>query len=160
MLIQRFGVCVLLMLVAVWLPTSLARAQSAKAPSVCRGLDKTDCDEQAECFWVGQAVDRETGAVKRKAYCRTRVGPRTNASSVVICIRPVFEQELELRKQIDGSQEKAERIAKAIVYLRNEFCRSISDTPESASSSQIAENCFQYSGTYRGEKVYWGQCHE
>lgn len=81
----------------------------------------------------------------------------------VICTKPVFAEEFKLKQSLDGSQEKTEKVAQAIKYLNDKYCRAMYDEyPESDQSEAVqgVEMCRQYSGMFRGERVYWGQCHE
>jgi hypothetical protein len=96
-----------------------------------------------------------------RAACRrgrgaviVRQGPTT------ICARPLLEQELKLQRLIDGSDERTKEVADAIVYLRSQFCRTTDDALLADSQQHVTENCHQFSGLFRGELVFWGECYE
>jgi hypothetical protein len=78
----------------------------------------------------------------------------------LICVRPTFEQETKLRAMIDGSDARTREVADAILYIRDRFCRTTTDTMVSDTETHLSDNCYQYSGLFRGERVYWGQCLE
>ena len=81
--------------------------------------------------------------------------------TVNICIHPVFLEENRLRSMVDGNPSTTEQIAAAINHIRAKYCREIQGKPtDDIRQVQVAETCFQYSGLYRGERVYWGRCHE
>jgi hypothetical protein len=82
------------------------------------------------------------------------------AASTLICIHPVFAEEQRLRGSIDGTEERTNEIAEAINYLHAKYCRVIEEELSYDSKEYTADNCFQYTGIFRGERVYWGQCHE
>jgi hypothetical protein len=83
-----------------------------------------------------------------------------NSDSTLICLQPVFSEEQRLKQLINGNHATTLWVAQAINYLRAKYCLQASGTPEHDSSTQVAETCFQYSGIYRGERVYWGGCFE
>jgi uncharacterized protein len=80
----------------------------------------------------------------------------------IVCVRPIFEQEMQLRTKIDGTPKRTQDVAEAIVYLRNEFCRSTTElmTPDQVVPIANAQNCYQNTALLRGERVYWGFCYE
>lgn len=78
----------------------------------------------------------------------------------LICTRPVFTEERRLLSTVDGSQERTDYVAAAIAYLYQRYCRDIQETVSSDEQVNVGDNCTQYAGMFRGEKVYWGQCHE
>ena len=81
----------------------------------------------------------------------------------VICTQPVFKEEFRLKQTLDGTAEKTESVTQAIRYLNDRYCRAMyDDYPDSDQEEGIegVELCRQYSGMFRGERVYWGQCFE
>ncbi len=109
--------------------------------------------------------ERPKSVVQRlqKPQMATSSSPRKSLeNSTAICIRPIFEQEMKLRALIDGSPKKTKEIAEAIVYLRSEFCRSTDEqlTTDKDVFVEGSDNCHQYTGLLRGERVYWGECPE
>ena len=91
-----------------------------------------------------------------EAFCDTVV----EQQKTVICIRPAFAQEMKLRATINGSSERTREVADAIIYIRDRFCRTTTEKMISDTETHIGANCYQYSGLFRGERVYWGQCLE
>jgi hypothetical protein len=91
-----------------------------------------------------------------EAFCDTVV----EQQKTVICIRPTFAQEMKLRATIDGSSERTKEVADAIIYIRDRFCRTTTEKMVSDTETHVGDNCYQYSGLFRGERVYWGQCLE
>lgn len=83
-----------------------------------------------------------------------------SVASTLICLYPVFAEERTLREKIDGNRSTTEWVGQAINYLHAKYCREVDETPEQDDSTQLAETCFQYSGMFRGERVYWGGCFE
>ena len=81
----------------------------------------------------------------------------------VICTKPVFKEEFRLKQTLDGTPEKTKSVTEAINYLNSQYCRTTyDDFPDSDESEPVegVEMCRQYSGLFRGERVYWGLCHE
>jgi len=91
-----------------------------------------------------------------EAFCDTVV----EQQKTVICIRPTFAQEMKLRATIDGSSERTKEVADALIYIRDRFCRTTTEKMVSDTETHVGDNCYQYSGLFRGERVYWGQCLE
>jgi len=61
---------------------------------------------------------------------------------------------------MDGTQKKTDEVADAINYLRAKYCREIEGNPVSEQEAHLSDNCYQYTGIFRGERVYWGACLE
>lgn len=84
--------------------------------------------------------------------------------SKLICIHPVFTTEYELMQAINGSSSRTQRIAAAINYLHLKYCREVTGPVAQAITAdqdrQVGDACHQYSGVFRGERVYWGSCAE
>ncbi|MEY9748811.1 hypothetical protein ABIF65_008185 [Bradyrhizobium japonicum] len=78
----------------------------------------------------------------------------------LICTKPVFTEERRLLSTVDGSPDRTEYIASALAYLYQRYCRDTEEYVHSEEQVSVGDNCNQYSGLFRGEKVYWGQCHE
>jgi hypothetical protein len=78
----------------------------------------------------------------------------------IICTQPVFAEERKLHTKIDGTPQRTEEVAAAINYLRAKYCRETEETLRSDREMNVGDNCYQYSGFFRGERVYWGQCLE
>lgn len=81
-------------------------------------------------------------------------------TKTLICTHPVFTEERNLLSTVDGSQERTEYVATAIVYLYRRYCRDTEEELLFDEQLPVGDNCTQYAGMFRGEKVYWGQCHE
>jgi hypothetical protein len=79
-----------------------------------------------------------------------------------ICTKPVFTEIRRLSVTIDGTPAKTKEVADAINYLNATYCREIETEGRLTSdqASNVGDNCWQYSGIFRGERVYWGQCSE
>jgi hypothetical protein len=77
----------------------------------------------------------------------------------LICLHPTFAEEVLLLGQIDGDRSTTDRIAQAIINLRAKYCRLVHEVPKSDAEAEIKKNCFQYTGMFRGERVYWGACY-
>jgi len=92
----------------------------------------------------------------RESFCDTI----QETVSTLICAHPVFAEEQRLKASLDGSDARTDYIAQAINHLRAKYCRLVEGTLESAQQEHVGDNCFQYSGYFRGELVYWGRCHE
>jgi hypothetical protein len=84
-----------------------------------------------------------------------------NLESTLICLHPVFTEERKLQAKIDGQPSSTEWIAAAINHLRGKYCRTIERKPV-VDRKEALENgsCYQESGIYHGERVYWGGCYE
>lgn len=78
----------------------------------------------------------------------------------LICTHPVFTEERRLLATVDGSPGRTQYVGGAIGYLYRRYCRDIEEELQASDVERIGDNCIQYSGIFRGEKVYWGQCHE
>jgi hypothetical protein len=107
------------------------------------------------------------------SYCDTRTGvclvarddehpaARANdASGTLICLRPVFMEETRLRGELDGNRSTTIRIAQAMNHLRAKYCRLVAEVPKEQGSVHVRDNCFQNTGVYRGERVFWSVCQE
>lgn len=96
-----------------------------------------------------------------RASCRLGGGAAVvRTGSTTICIRPVFEQELKLQGHIDGTEDRSQEVAEAIIYLRDQFCRTTHEVLMADRQQHLGGNCLEYSGIFRRERVYWGECHE
>ncbi|WLB09464.1 hypothetical protein QIH87_47310 [Bradyrhizobium elkanii] len=80
--------------------------------------------------------------------------------STLICLRPVFIEEMRLRDRIDGNRATTIWVAQAINHLNAKYCRLVDEIPTHDDSVQVKDTCFQYTGMFRGERVFWGGCHE
>ncbi len=80
----------------------------------------------------------------------------------LICTHPVFAEERRLHERILNDPSSVGQVAAAIAYLRDKYCRTIQEKPQYDQSEPVDENvnCNQYSGMFRGERVYWGECFE
>ena len=97
--------------------------------------------------------------------CQVRVAVCDTVMEVVttmICTQPVFAETRKLNSAIDGTSQKTNEVAAAINYLHAKYCREIETEGRLTSDrdSNVGDNCWQYSGLFRGERVYWGQCSE
>lgn len=79
-------------------------------------------------------------------------------SETLICSQPLVEVELALKAKIDGTRKKTIEIADALNFLHRKFCRVTLESLEEATREQKSDTCYQMSGNYRGETVYWGEC--
>jgi hypothetical protein len=104
---------------------------------------------------ANQARDANQGSTQEES----RVAGQ-DLGSTMICAVPVYGEEYRLRQTIDGNEATTDYVAAAINYLHARYCREIAETPEQDDSRQIAETCFERTGIFRGERVYWGQCFE
>lgn len=77
-----------------------------------------------------------------------------------ICTQPVFTEERRLLGTVDGTPARTQYVAAAIMYMYQRYCRDIEEELLFNEQAHVGDNCTQYAGTFRGEKVYWGQCHE
>jgi len=77
-----------------------------------------------------------------------------------VCMQPIFQEEMRLRVQVAEDPSKVEQNAAAVTYLKKKYCRTIIGAPTSDQSTHIGDNCFQYTGIFRNERVYWGECLE
>lgn len=102
----------------------------------------------------GQCENRGADCVIQDAFCDTL----KEVARTLICVRPLFEIERELRDKINGSSVRTREVADAINYLHTEFCRVTEDELAEGNRQIISDNCYQVSGEYRGETVYWGEC--
>jgi hypothetical protein len=95
--------------------------------------------------------------------CRMEVSFCDNVKEIVktvVCTNPVFAEEHRLRATIDGTQQRTDEVAEAINHLNAKYCREVEDDLVSDQKANIGDNCWQYSGLFRGERVYWGECYE
>jgi hypothetical protein len=84
-----------------------------------------------------------------------------NRKSTDICIHPVFTEVKKLEAELRDHPEKLQfDVDDAITYLRLKYCRSWDGPLTADTSTPLGDNCFQYSGMFRGELVYWGECKE
>lgn len=79
---------------------------------------------------------------------------------ILICLRPVFMEETKLRERINGDRATTLWVAQAINHLRGKYCREVKERLDSDDSVHLHETCVQYTGMFRGERVFWGRCHE
>jgi hypothetical protein len=77
-----------------------------------------------------------------------------------ICIHPVFREEIKLKDRLGGTSARSEYVANAIIYLRSKYCRLFGGNVRADRTTHVGENCYQNSGLFRGERVYWGECLE
>ena len=152
---MRTSVNLLLACASVCIPgASLAQELSLRAQV------SIECSRQAEVRGLrGEARKNFRAKCMRGAPARVEVPPNLGPT-VTICVRPTFEQEMKLRSLIDGSPEQTQEVAQAILYLRDQFCRTTHENLVAQSETHVGDNCFQYTGLYRGERVYWGMCLE
>jgi hypothetical protein len=73
-----------------------------------------------------------------------------------ICTQPVFGDELTLKSFINGSEKVTDFLADAIHYLRTKYCREVDVALTSDQSTHLGDNCYEYSGIFRGERVFGG----
>jgi hypothetical protein len=78
----------------------------------------------------------------------------------LICLRPVFMEELRLRDRIDGNRATTIWVAQAINHLNAKYCRLVDVMPQQDDSVYVKHSCVQYTGIFRGERVFWGKCWE
>lgn len=85
---------------------------------------------------------------------------RSAPVSTLICVNPVFTEEQRLKREAASTPTKASETEEAVRYLHQKYCREVNAGAELQLSQKVAlgGGCFQYSGQYRGEKVYWGAC--
>jgi hypothetical protein len=86
--------------------------------------------------------------------------PVHSGSEILICLRPTFAEVVRLRQMLDGSGERTAAVAEALQYLRERLCRITRQPLEADSEIHVVDNCYQYSGVHRGERVHWGACLE
>jgi hypothetical protein len=93
----------------------------------------------------------------------------SKAETYFLCLQPVFKEEVRLRANLDGSASKTREVAAAINYLRQKYCRAIETDGRLPAGLQPLDSedvgntggaCNLNSGMFRGERVYWGACHE
>jgi hypothetical protein len=102
-----------------------------------------------------KTVNRENVRTVNRDNVRT-----VNRENAVICIKPVFTEEHRLRATIDGTPQKTDQVAAAINYLHERYCREIEGQLTADQNQFVGDNCYQYSGVFRGERVFWGACLE
>ncbi len=122
-------------------------------------LSRSACGANVSCIanWYESRIAQLNS---RLALYSNVPSDQPSAPKSVVCIRPVFEQEQQLRAAIDGSEVRTREISDAIIYLRSEFCRSTTRQMSSEGSVSLGDNCYQYWGNLDGERVYWGVCSE
>lgn len=76
-----------------------------------------------------------------------------------ICTHPIEFEIHRLRAMIDGTPERTQWVADAINYLTAKYCRTTTDNVPMEERTPVSVNCYQASGHFRGEKVYWGLCY-
>jgi len=84
-------------------------------------------------------------------------------SETEICLRPVFIEEMRLREMIDGKRSTTQWVAQALNHLKSKYCAIVTaeiEPDDSVSAGDTGGACQQYTGLYRGERVFWGACHE
>lgn len=86
--------------------------------------------------------------------------PISQLKKMAICIGPVFAAERELTGIVTKDPDQVSSVASNILYLRERYCREVDRPPMPDYSAHVGDNCYQYSGKFRGERVYWGDCHE
>jgi hypothetical protein len=111
---------------------------------------------QAEREAINGCAAMGQSCTVRASFCDTV----KEVVKTLICTQPVFAEEYKLRASIDGTPARTAYVTQAINYLRTKYCREIEGHLNSDQESHIGDNCFQSSGLFRGERVYWGQCSE
>lgn len=111
----------------------------------------------SSCRIAGYADDSLFFNLIDSAVSTAPINPDT---STLICLRPVFLEEMKLRDRIDGNRATTIWVAQAINYLNAKYCRLVDEMPQRDDSIHAGENCFQYTGMFRGERVFWGGCRE
>ena len=114
--------------------------------------DLADAQRQALAGCAGMGMQCEIKA----SFCDNVVEQHLT----LICAQPVFGEERRLRSQINGDRVTTVWIAGAINYLHARYCAGVTGSPPEDNSIDVGDNCFQKSGVYRGERVYWGACYE
>jgi hypothetical protein len=85
--------------------------------------------------------------------------PVVKPPGTLICVHPIFAEEVRLRGMIDGTPQMTQRVANAINYLRSAYCRHIDGHLQAHVALQAGGiNCWQYIAKYKGEDVYYGDC--
>src|SRR6516165_46020 len=116
------------------------------------------CEREASTICEAESKHKKlTGAAK--ASHMTKCVADAIGYETLICLRPVFIEEMRLRDQIDGNGETTISVAEAINFLNAKYCRVVAEILEHDDSVQVKENCFQYTGMFRGERDFWGTCH-
>lgn len=77
-----------------------------------------------------------------------------------ICIRPIFSDILATCDQLYTNPADVELVANQINRMFVRYCRrSVGDLiADKEDDLSRGYGCKQYSGIYRGERVYWGSC--
>lgn len=85
-----------------------------------------------------------------------------NGQPTLVCLTPEFAEEMKLMKRIDGNPSTTDWVAQAINYLREKYCVVVAAPPEATAKTSLGydSGCTQNEGNYKGERVYWGECHE
>jgi hypothetical protein len=86
-----------------------------------------------------------------------RVQP-SYCDATLTCIHPVFTEERRLLHTLDGRQNRTQEVIQAIMYLRKKYCVFVQGQLTQDQEIPLEDNCKQYSGILRGERVYWGDC--
>ena len=110
-----------------------------------------------------QAAQRGCVAMGRSCTVTVAICDRVmEIVKTLICTHPVFAETRKLTATIDGTPQKTKEVADAINYLQAKYCREIEMEGRITSDqdTNVGDNCWQYSGVFRGERVYWGQCSE
>ncbi len=81
-----------------------------------------------------------------------------------ICSEPVFAKEMEYRGILYGGKDPNQAIeaGKLMDAMLKKYCWKIkaAPKPDNANGEHVGDNCYQYSGTINGKRVFWGQCLE
>jgi hypothetical protein len=86
--------------------------------------------------------------------------PVAASPGTLICIHPIFTEETSLVDTLDGSEARTNYVAEVINYLRLRYCRKSNDRIAADQSTDIGHQCYQHSGLFRDERVYWRGCAE
>lgn len=116
----------------------------------------------ASCRAVGYVDDVLVFNFIDPAVTQTASAPveYDRSTSTLICLRPVFMEEMNLRQKIDGNRDITIWVAQAINHLQGKYCRETDEALEQDDAVHVGDNCYQYTGMFRGERVFWGACHE
>jgi hypothetical protein len=91
-------------------------------------------------------------------------GLSTSARSATICSRAQFAKEMEYRSILFGvkraTPQEAAQAGKDYDEILARYCRKVRSLPREQTREHIGDNCYQLSGIYGEERVYWGQCLE
>ncbi len=125
--------------------TVVVHGKKPRVGQNCRPVDYVD-DEL-----VFSLIEPDSAPSAPGAVAEPREGQKT-----LICVRRVFGETQKLLGTVDESQERARFVAQAILYLEGKYCRETDVTMAEDSSEHIGDNCYEYSGMFRGERVFWG----